>query len=226
MSIRQCEQVNEGWTKSMLKAIYVCPIDKMWTVMKAGSYPMWYVPTIPNVNNIKFVFFCGRQPGYSGLNAHMSTHPHASSMINKGNLYRNQDAVKCLKMLMNRPLVEGLGWDVPLIGCKEIDGVVYEDLYITAYLNMNTGRYGFVDIERMSREHARMVRHSRHIMLECDSPAGYLNDCIYVVEFRRHREQVHHRRLGDVDETPNELYGNDTSPPSRPRTLTHRPCRT
>ena len=102
-------------------------------------------------------------------------------MINKRNLYRNQDAVECLKMLMNRPLVEGLGWDVPLIGCKEIDGVVYEDLYMTAYLKMNIGRYGFVYVERMSHEHAHMVRHSHHIMLECDNPVGYPNDCIYVV---------------------------------------------
>lgn len=113
------------------------------------------------------------------MNAHLST-LHASSTINNGNLCRNQDAVQCLKMLMNRPLVEGLGWDVPLIGCKEIDGVVYEDLYMIAYLNMNTGRYGFVDFERMSHEHARMIRHLHHIMLECDNPAGYLNDCIYV----------------------------------------------
>lgn len=42
MTIRQCEQVNEDRTKSMLRIMFVCPIDKMWTVMKAGSYPMWH----------------------------------------------------------------------------------------------------------------------------------------------------------------------------------------
>lgn len=111
-----------------------------------------------------------------------------------------------------------------MIGCKEIDGVVYEDLYMTAYLKMNIGRCGFVYVERMSHEHARMVRHSHHIMLECDNPVGYPNDCIYVVvgivnEFIT-------AGLMTLMKPPNEFYGNDTSSPSRPRTSTRRPCGT